>query len=190
GFKPFFQSIGHSLLSQSPWTAWTAREPMIEFEQDEIRGIPQNWRRLEAFREQIKSGASRVAAVLKTNGLKTEIVGTAFLIDERRAISSMHVAEEITESGSDQIPTSLKISLDFGNQPMAPTELLVSEVRTIPEAHISILTLAQPASGVARVDLAEKTGVAKVLDEVYLIGYPLSDSRDAREAVTRALSTK
>jgi uncharacterized caspase-like protein len=190
GFKPFFQSIGHSLLSQSPWTAWTAREPVIEFEQNGIRGIPQNWRRLEGFREQIESGASRVAAVLKTSGLKTEIVGTAFLIDERRAISSMRVADEITESGSQQIPTSLQVSLDFGNQPTAPTELLVSEVQPIPEAHISILTLARPALGVARFDLAEKSDVAKVLDDVYLIGYPLSDSRDDSEAVTREFSAK
>jgi len=69
--------------------------------------IPENWRRLEGFRSQIESIAPMVGAVLKTDSGATEIVGTAFLIDDRRAISSLRVAKEINEPGSNRILSSL-----------------------------------------------------------------------------------
>jgi hypothetical protein len=187
-FKPFFRSIGHSLLTGSPWTAWTAREPVIDFTETKVQRIPENWRILENYRPQIEALAPSVGAVLKTDGKTSVIIGTAFLIGEGRAITSIRVAEEITEGGSLLIKPGLSVVIDFGVTPSTGgSQVRVSQVRAVPQGHLSVLTLENAPSAAGRLCLADAPDSARVLDNVYLIGYPIADSRNDPEVVVRTI---
>jgi hypothetical protein len=116
------------------------------------------------------------------------IIGTAFLIGEGRAITSIRVAEGVTEGGSPLIKPGLSVVIDFGVTPSTGgPQVRVSQVRAVPQGHLSVLTLENAPSAAGGVCLADAPDSARVLDNVYLIGYPITDSRNDPEAVARTI---
>jgi hypothetical protein len=187
---PFYRSIAHSLLPTSPWTAWTAREPVIDFAEGRVQSIPESWRLLELYRTQIETMARSVGAVWKTDGKTSEIVGTAFLIGDRKAITSLRVAEEVAEKDSDRLKPGLSLLVDFGvsTQPSA-SQISVLQVRSVPQAYLAVLDLmGMPNANSLRI--ADTPDIARVLDNVYLIGYPISDLRNDPAVAARSIHSR
>lgn len=187
--EPFLQSFRHSLLVGSPWTAWTAREPALDLAHGQMGTPPKNWQILEDARTQIETLATSVGAVRKAEGSGSTTIGTAFVIGTHRAITSMHVANEVAEqvSGQWRLKQNLGVSVNFGENP-ATTErqFLVSEIRVVPEARLSIVTVDEPFDA-HPLALADTPTLANVLDNIYLVGYPVSDSRGDPAVAARAI---
>jgi hypothetical protein len=193
---PFLQSFRHSLLVGSPWTAWTAREPVLDLANGHVQTPPKSWTVLENARTQIETLAASVGAVRKVDGGGSATIGTAFVIDESRAITSKRVADEIAEetSGQWRLKSNLAAFVNFGENPATTArQFRISEIRLVPEAHLSIITVEEPFQ-TTPLTLADTATSTNVLDNVYLVGYPVSDSRGdpavAAKAVRSAAGVK
>ncbi len=186
---PFLQSFRHSLLIGSPWTAWTAREPVLDLTNGRMQTPPKSWMVLEDARAQIETLAGSVGAVRKVDANGATTVGTAFVIGERKAITSRRVADEIAEqvSGQWRLKQNVTAHINFGENPAAVAQQFrITEIRVVPEAHLSIITVDQPLPG-PPLALAETATLANPLDNVYLVGYPVSDSRGDAAVAEKAI---
>lgn len=187
----FYRGIAHSLIPGSPWTAWTAHEPVLDITAGKFGTIPHQWQALEPKRLEIIKLLPSVGAVQKVSSdSNVETIATAFLISPTRAITSYRVAAETAEevAGQWRFRQDCQVYLDFGEDPPASEGLRmrVTEIKIVPDGRLSLITLATAAPAPPLL-IPDSAAAASVLDNVFLIGYPTSDARNDTALATSVI---
>jgi len=179
--------VQHTLLVGSPWTAWTAREPILAIKQGRFVGPPIQWKSLEGHRTKIQGMFAAVGA-LELIDSATNVPGTAFLISPSYVLTSSGAAERILE----RLPVGgqirdLEVYFNSGEtlDENPSTRTRVIEVRLLESERLAILKLASPCKA-EPLTVGGDLPSLSLLDEVYIVGYPVSDSRDDPDAARRA----
>jgi hypothetical protein len=181
--------LAHTLLSGSPWTAWTAREPILSVQQGRFESPPAQWRVLEEKRAMIESALPSVGA-LEVEGVRREFGGTAFLFAGNLLMTSSNSAATFTEElpSGWRLRGSLSVYFNPGEDPSKSSDsrIPVTGVQVFEKEKLAVLTLDRTLN-VAPLQLTEEETILELFDKVYLIGYPAFDSRSDPDAATRAL---
>jgi hypothetical protein len=157
---------------------------------------PDGWRSLELQRSRIEEVLANVGRVEVEGHPFLQWTGTAFLAGESVALTTIHVARELTATGeADEAPSPQPLASGrraWINVNEAPGENLgrigIESVVPVPDTNLAILRLDGRAASPEIARRAPMVAADPVLTDgrkVYLGGYPAYDSRRDPEVMAR-----
>lgn len=158
--------------------------PAIFIQEGRFQAPPGDWSRLEQSRAEIEEVCRSVGRVEVEGHPAMDWVGTAFLVAPDVAMTNRHVVKEFALPSGDRwrIEPGIRPRIDWAEElgTEHPLEYDVVEVLAVHERHDLALLRLDPDSGPGQLPppiplLAERELSPE--DEVYVVGYPASDSR-------------
>jgi len=167
--------------------------PALLVQDGHFEAPPDGWRSLELQRSRIEEVLAHVGRVEVDGHPFLQWTGTAFLAGEAVALTTIHVARELTAADEDGSPQPLANGRRaWINVNEAPGETLgrigIESVVPVPDTNLAILRLDGGAMSAEIAQRAPKVAADPVLTDgrkIYLGGYPAYDSRRDPEVMAR-----
>jgi len=161
-----------------------AGRPAILIQDGHFLPPPEPWTHLESSRERIEKVLKSVGRIELTGHPDLEWVGTGFLVGDGVVMTNRHVAKEFArreDGGRWVFEPGMAARIDYAEE-LGSTQSLEFEIQEVIGVHdVFDLALLRVSAGDGEppnpLPLIGDKAAAKISKQVYLVGFPASDSR-------------